>query len=56
MGELIFQRIDVSARSALSAELAPGRRKGIYFYVLDHVDRLRRKVGRHGRALRAAHA
>lgn len=35
MDELIFQRIDVSARSALSAELVPGRRKGIYFYVFD---------------------
>lgn len=35
MDELIFRRIDVSARSALSAELAPGRRKGIYFYVFD---------------------
>ena len=35
MGELVFHRIDVSARSALSAELAPDRRKGIYFYVFD---------------------
>ena len=29
---LRFRRIDVSARSALSAELAPGERKGIYCY------------------------
>lgn len=35
MDELIFRRIDVSARSALSAELAPDRRRGIYFYVFD---------------------
>ena len=35
MNELVFRRIDVSARSALSAELAPGCRKGIYFYVFD---------------------
>lgn len=35
MGELIFRRIDVSPRSVLSAELTPGRRKGIYFYVFD---------------------
>lgn len=35
MNELIFRRIDVSARSALSAELEPGCRKGIYFYVFD---------------------
>lgn len=32
MEQLIFRRIDVSARSALSAELAPGERKGIYLY------------------------
>ena len=30
--KLRFRRIDVSARSALSAELAPGERKGIYCY------------------------
>ena len=35
MDKLVFKRVDVSARSALSAELAPGRRKGIYFYVFD---------------------
>lgn len=35
MNKLVFRRVDVSARSALSAELAPGRRKGIYFYVFD---------------------
>lgn len=32
MEQLIFRRIDVSVRSALSAELAPGERKGIYLY------------------------
>lgn len=32
---LRFRRIDVSARSALAAELAPDCRKGIYFYVFD---------------------
>ncbi len=32
MTKLRFRRIDVSARSALSAELAPGERKGIYLY------------------------
>lgn len=35
VGGLIFRRIDMSPRSVLSAELTPGRRKGIYFYVFD---------------------
>ena len=35
MDRLIFHRIDVSARSSLSAELAPDHRRGIYFYVFD---------------------